>query len=555
MADNVNSWSLVNQSNLADYLRSGYDNYVATLASRESPETPQSYNDWANSYLREYGIAPGADASKYDIALRSSDGTNWGGQLNRQVTQAGQEAPVFSETYQNGGTITPGQIAMTAAILFGGSALASGALGGAGAGAGVGSAGGAGTGTLGAIGDGVASMAGMSPEALGLTGSIGSGMSAADLAYLSQALPGAVEAGAGLGAAAGGSSLMPSGSTSLLDAAGKGALKGAATGGIKGAINGQNPFEAALKGAVGGAISGGIGSIGQGSLDGVFSGLNPDTGMNIIPDAFGDASSAIADNAGGGDMGWGWDDLFGSNGATVGSGGLGFGDIGLGDAGNAVDFWGNGSNDLFGGGSTPSTGDWLNSLSQGSGLGDFNDGGGWLDAIVNGGKGIASAVGGGKNLAGLIGAALGATQGGKSQTTTAQNQIDPRMAQYLYGTGYGDTNSLLGAAQKLWQDNKSGLNPTMQQGLDMQRAALTDPAYGQAFQQMRSLGTGLMGGGVAGNPFSNGQLVAPQPMQLAAPPPPAPQPMAQAGGVGGLLGGAPTAQALQLISRGRGLIG
>lgn len=549
MAGEFDGWKLASSSNLADYLKSGYDNYVATLASRDSPEAPQSYNDWANSYLREYGIAPGSDASNYNIALRSSDGTNWGGRLNRQVTQNGQDAPVFSETYDNGGNITPGQIAMTAAVLFGGSALAANAMGAAGA-AGAGSGAGATTGTLGTIGDGVASMAGMSPEALGLTGSLGSGISAADMAYLTQALPGVVEVGGtGLGAVAG-SGLMPGGSTSFLDALQTGALKGAATGGIKGAVTGQNPFESALKGALGGAISGGIGSIGQGSLDGLFSGLDTGSGSSLIPDAFGDAGSAIADNVGGGNMGWDWGDLFGG-----GSGGLSLGDIGWGDAGNPVDFWGDGSGGIFGGADLPSTNDWLNEIS-GGGLGDFN---GWLDYLGKGAQSVIPKILGGKaqngnSLAGLLGAVLGATQGGKSQTATAQSQIDPRMAQYLYGTGYGDPNSLLGAAFKQYQANPSGINATMQQGLDMQKAALTDPAYSQPYQQMRSLGTSLMGGGIAGNPFSQGQLVAPHPQQFAAPPPPAPAATMQAGGVGGLLAGAPTEQALQLISRGRGLL-
>lgn len=142
---------------------------------------------------------------------------------------------------------------------------------------------------------------------------------------------------------------------------------------------------------------------------------------------------------------------------------------------------------------------------------------------------LSNLVGGGQNLAGLIGAAIGATQGGGTTTATTQSQIDPRMAQYLYGTGYGDTNSLLGAAQQFWQQNKSGLNPTMQQGLDMQRAALTDPAYGQSYTQMRNLGNSLMSAPVAGNPYTSGTQ-------------------------GGLLG--PTAGRTQnLMARGRGLLG
>jgi hypothetical protein len=150
----------------------------------------------------------------------------------------------------------------------------------------------------------------------------------------------------------------------------------------------------------------------------------------------------------------------------------------------------------------------------------------------------SNAVGGGSNLAGLIGAVAGAADSGGTNTATTQSQIDPRMQQYLYGSGVGDPNSFLGAAQKLWQDNRSGINPTMQQGLDMQRSALQDPAYAQAYQQMRTTGQGLLNQPMAGNPFG-----APQGAT------------AQAGGPGGLLGGAPSDRARSLISRGRGLLG
>lgn len=148
---------------------------------------------------------------------------------------------------------------------------------------------------------------------------------------------------------------------------------------------------------------------------------------------------------------------------------------------------------------------------------------------------VASAVGGGGNLASIIGGALGAADSGKSNTATTQSQIDPRMQQYLYGSGYGDPNSLLGAAQAQFKANPSGINPTMQQGLDMSRAALSDPAYSQSFQQMRSVGNGLLGGQVAGNPFTTGQATM------------------QAGGLGGLLGDQDRLKAL--MDRGRGLLG
>jgi hypothetical protein len=129
-------------------------------------------------------------------------------------------------------------------------------------------------------------------------------------------------------------------------------------------------------------------------------------------------------------------------------------------------------------------------------------------SLINGVSGVADLVGGGKNLAGIIGAVAGASEGGGTTTKTGEQKIDPRMAQYLYGSGYGDTNSLLGAAQNLWKQNPSGINPTMQQGMDMQRAALTDPAYSQGYQTMRNTGMGLLGQGAAANPFTSGQASA-----------------------------------------------
>lgn len=165
-------------------------------------------------------------------------------------------------------------------------------------------------------------------------------------------------------------------------------------------------------------------------------------------------------------------------------------------------------------------------------------------SLINGASGLANLVGGGQNLAGLVGAVAGGASGGGTNTKTSEEKLDPRMAQYLYGTGYGDSNSLLGAAQKLYQQNPTGINPTMQQGMDMQKAALTDPAYAQSFQAMRNAGTGLLSQGVAANPFASGNAGGLLNMG---------QPNAQAGGAGGLMNIDPNA-ANRLIQMGRGLL-
>lgn len=180
---------------------------------------------------------------------------------------------------------------------------------------------------------------------------------------------------------------------------------------------------------------------------------------------------------------------------------------------------------------------------------------GAYDAVLGatGSKGLASAatnlpglstvtnlLGGGGNLASIVGGLLGASDAGKGTTATSQNQIDPRMAQYLYGTGYGDQNSLLGAAQQQFQQNRSGLNALQQQALDMQKNFLMSPEYTQGFNQLRSAGSGLLGQQVAANPFTTGQagLLTQMPQQ----------PTSQMAGFN-------PGSIQQLIAAGRGLLG
>jgi hypothetical protein len=173
-------------------------------------------------------------------------------------------------------------------------------------------------------------------------------------------------------------------------------------------------------------------------------------------------------------------------------------------------------------------------------------GGGLLASLGTAGKvlgnvgsaigGLSSAVGGAGNLAALAGGVLGATQGGKDTTATTTNQIDPRMAQYLYGSGYGDKQSLLGAAQDWWKNNQSGMNANMTQGLDMLKSLYTSPGYSQGYTQMRDVGQGLLGRPIAGNPFTQGgllgapgqqQALMPRP-EIGVPPQMAQQPMPSA---------------------------
>ena len=147
---------------------------------------------------------------------------------------------------------------------------------------------------------------------------------------------------------------------------------------------------------------------------------------------------------------------------------------------------------------------------------------------------------------------LGAFAGSKNNqgSTTTQNTIDPRIIPYIYGqNGQG---GLLGAVNGLYakQLAQGGLNPLQQQGLAMQQQTLMNPAYTHGFDQMRSAGSGLLGQGMAGNPFANGQMalagqqmppqMPQQQMQFGQNPPQMqfgqnPFGRMQAGGAGGLI--------------------
>ncbi len=155
-----------------------------------------------------------------------------------------------------------------------------------------------------------------------------------------------------------------------------------------------------------------------------------------------------------------------------------------------------------------------------AGLANLAAGGvGAIGGIGNAIGGIANAVGGAGKLAGLVGGIAGAVDGGKDQTATTQQQIDPRMAQYLYGTGYGDKNSLLGAAQDWFKNNQSGMNANMQAGVDQMASLYSSPAYSAGYTQMRDVGQGLLGRTIAGNPFTQGGLLGAVPSQQGTPAP------------------------------------
>lgn len=98
-------------------------------------------------------------------------------------------------------------------------------------------------------------------------------------------------------------------------------------------------------------------------------------------------------------------------------------------------------------------------------------------------------------IGGLLG---GASRGG---STSSQMQIDPEVKKNMY--------SLLGDVQNTYKSQlaqPNAMNPLMNTGIAQQQAVYTDPAYTQGYGQMRNLGLSLMGGGVAGNPFTQGGM-------------------------------------------------
>lgn len=104
-------------------------------------------------------------------------------------------------------------------------------------------------------------------------------------------------------------------------------------------------------------------------------------------------------------------------------------------------------------------------------------------------------------LAPIVGGLLGSSGSESSQTS---NKIDDRLAPYVYGkNGQG---GLLSDVMKLYgqQSGMGGLNGLQRAGMESQRQVYASPQFTQGYDAMRSMGMGLMGGGVAQNPFTSG---------------------------------------------------
>ena len=129
----------------------------------------------------------------------------------------------------------------------------------------------------------------------------------------------------------------------------------------------------------------------------------------------------------------------------------------------------------------------------------------WIGAVI----GVAGSMlkddgsgGGGGGGGATNETARSETSGGSS----SQSYVDPRMEEILYGTG-----GIIPQATDWWNNNSSGTNEQMITGMNNTWNQLG--ASGQGYNQMQNLGMGLMGGGVAGNPFTGNGGVAAQQVQ------------------------------------------
>jgi hypothetical protein len=101
--------------------------------------------------------------------------------------------------------------------------------------------------------------------------------------------------------------------------------------------------------------------------------------------------------------------------------------------------------------------------------------------------------------AGLIGGAYLGSQTQPGETITQQSKTDPRVDPYIYGD-----QGVLKSAQDWFLANKSGVNPTMQQGWDTRLGLLTNPATMSGLQGLQKNAMGLLSNPIASNPWIKG---------------------------------------------------
>ena len=118
---------------------------------------------------------------------------------------------------------------------------------------------------------------------------------------------------------------------------------------------------------------------------------------------------------------------------------------------------------------------------------------------------------------GALAGGVGAGSGLNSATSTQQNRLDPRLANYVYGQN--GNSGLLGNVNNVYSQQlaQGGLNDLQRQGMSNQLGVLNSPTYQSGFNSMRNVGQGLLNQPQAANPFTAGQAQLQQPNpQIAA---------------------------------------
>ena len=110
----------------------------------------------------------------------------------------------------------------------------------------------------------------------------------------------------------------------------------------------------------------------------------------------------------------------------------------------------------------------------------------------------AAVIGAGATLAGSL---IGGKKGATDQTQSNKKSMDPRIDSRYFGEG-----GILSDLDKWYGENKSGINPDMQAGLDQMRNVYKSPLATQGYERMAQSGYDLMGRGVAENPFTTGRM-------------------------------------------------
>ena len=296
------------------------------------------------------------------------------------------------------------------------------------------------------------------------------------------AVLGGAAAGVGLGGASLGGGLAEAGTTAGLGAGGVGGTTAAgAAGSFAGGATGAGLASGAGAG-IGGSAFGNGAFLGEGAASGI---PGWDAALsNAVPGFGAGAGVGSSLNTGG------------QNGAFLGEGAT----SGVGPWDSAL------ANATPGYGAAGTAG--INTSGQnGAFLGEGAQSGvpGWDSALSGaapaGSTGLTSSqlLNGARTAAGLVGAAGGAGGGGGGAGGTTSAQLDPRIAEVLYGQG-----GLIPSTNALFRQQfaQGGLNDRQRTALNNQWSFFNNPQHMAGWQNIANAGQGLLSRQVASNPYN-----------------------------------------------------